>query len=173
MKLVDPGPQAPPFEVEYSELEADQPKAERPDEEVSSNAEGSNEATTETVAETPNATVAVDASVSKPETDADVSSEVDASPPENTQTPPWDTQEDSSGEDTFGAGVDVGDEAPKPAAGEESQVDNKSTQQSADGAKAAEKPGDGQKKRGKRPNRRRRSRRGQKKNDGSPPKSES
>lgn len=173
MKLVDPGPQPPPFEVEYSELEADRPKAESPDEDVSSNTEVSNEAATETVAETPNATVAVDASVSEPATDADASSAGDASSSDKTQTPPVDAHEDSSGEDTFGAGVDVGDEAPKPAAGEESQVDNKSTQQSADGAKAAEKPGDGQKKRGKRPNRRRRSRRGQKKNDGQPPKSES
>jgi len=166
MKLVDPGPQPPPFEVEYSELEADKPKAERPDEEVSSNAEVSNEATTETVAETPNATVAVEASVSEPATGADASSAGDASTP-------GDTHEESSGEDTFGAGVDVGDEAPKPAADAEPQVGEQSTQQDTDGAKVAETSGSGQKKRGKRPNRRRRSRRGQKKNDGSPPKSES
>lgn len=162
MKLVDPGPQPSPFEVEYSELESDKPKVQNQSEDVSPNAEVSREASTEAVEEPQAAPVDAEASVSRSETTAEQSFRVATSSSENAQV-------EATGGDEFGAGVDVGDDASKVAGNEKPKAGDESPQQATDGAKAA---GTGQKKRGKRPNRRRRAQRGQKKNDGSPPERE-
>jgi hypothetical protein len=173
MKLVDPGPQPPPFEVEYSELESDKPKPEHQSEEVSSNAD----AASESIAETQAAPVAGEASVTESAKAADESVET----PNSASADGQDyvaaenavAAQNTAGGDAFGAGVDVGDDDSKSAADEEPQSADLSTQQGADGAKVSEsgETASGEQKRGKRPNRRRRSRRGQKKNDGSPPQS--
>jgi len=162
MKLVDPGPQPSPFEVEYSELESDKPKVQNQSEDVSPNAEVSREVSTEAVEELQTAPVAAEASVTRSTTTAEQSFRAAISSSGNAQV-------EATGGDEFGAGVDVGDDAAKVAGNEKLKAGAESPQQATDGAKAADT---GQKKRGKRPNRRRRSRSSQKKDDGSPPERE-
>ncbi len=160
MKLVEPGPQPPPFKVEYSELESDKPRSEPPPQEESSPVESPGEATADAPpAVTPDDSLAVDAK-SQSATDPAASKSQSA--------------DNSSGDgESFGAGLDVGDVAAEPAGNEQSVVEKESQGASAGSAATADSgSGAEKKKRGKRPNRRRRSRRGQKK-DGGTPKSES
>ncbi|MDA1160789.1 MAG: hypothetical protein O2983_14365, partial [Planctomycetota bacterium] len=86
--------------------------------------------------------------------------------------------------DSFGAGLDVGDEVAQPVQKEQSAIEVVSAvaapvevtaeaEVSAESEVTNSDADSSGKKRGKRPNRRRRSRRGQKKDGGSAPKSES
>jgi hypothetical protein len=162
MKLVDPGPQPSPFKVEYSELESEKPDFQNQNEDVSPNADVSREASTEAVEEPQAAPVAAEVSVTRSAKTAEQPFRAATSSSENAQA-------EATGGDEFGAGVDVGDEVSKVAGNEKPKTGDESPQQGTDDAKAA---ATGQKKRGKRPGRRRRSRRGQKNNDGSPPERE-
>jgi hypothetical protein len=172
MKLVDPGPQPPPFEVEYSELEADKPRAEQPEDD-SSQVEISVEA-------------AADAQpAAKPDDSLALAAKLQ--PTEDAAAPKAESVADNSGDssddvESFGAGLNVGDVATEPAEEEQPAVEKESVATSPAGAAATDtaeaattdSASDSEKKkRGKRPNRRRRSRRGQKKDGGSAPKSES
>jgi hypothetical protein len=173
MKLVEPGPQPPPFNVEYSELEADKARTEeRPDDDSTSIESSSEGASPVQPAKTPDAGSA-------------------GSTAESQLSPAVETVETANGNadstdvaDSFGAGLDVGDEVAQPVQKEQSAIEVVSAAAATVEATAeAEVSGEsevtnsdsdsGGKKRGKRPNRRRRSRRGQKKDGGSAPKSES
>lgn len=165
MKLVDPGPQPPPFQVEYSELESDKAPTEPPVEE-SSPIESSIEATADAQpAAKPADSLTLAAKLQSTE-------DVATSKVESTDDKPGDNLD---GADSFGAGLDVGDAPSAPAKKEPPDVAKESAPKSGEGASAADSASSGpeKKKRGKRPNRRRRSRRGQKKDGGSAPKSES
>ncbi len=170
MKLVDPGPQPPPFEVEYSELEADKRRNDPPAEEATP-IESSVEVTADAQpAATPGDRLTLAAKLRSTEdaaiTEADSAAD--------------NSGDNSDSVDSFGAGLDVGDVAAEPAKKEPPDVSKESAPKSGQGSSSAtsassgsEKSGSEKKKRGKRPNRRRRSRRGQKKDGGSAPKSES
>jgi len=164
MKLVDPGPQPPPFEVEYSELEADKPRTEPPEEE-SSPIESSVE-----VAAVAQPAAELEDSLTLA---AKLQSTEDAAA--STAEPVDDHSGDRSDDvDSFGAGLDAGDVAPEPAKKEQPDVAKEAGAASPAEAAATDSATDPEKKKsGKRPNRRRRSRRGQKKDGGSAPKSES
>lgn len=174
MKLVDPGPQPPPFEVEYSELEADKRRTDPPAEEATP-IESSIEVTSDAqLAANPGDRLTLaaklqsteDAAITETESAADNSGD--------------NSDDDSGSVDSFGAGLDVGDVAAEPVKQEPPDVAKESAPKSGQGSSSAasassdsEKSDSEKKKRGKRPNRRRRSRRGQKKDGGSAPKSES
>ena len=193
MKLVDPGPQPPPFEVEYSELEADKPRTEQEPEEDSSPVAKMVEAAVKSAAVE---SAAVESATEESAVDgraadvADDNSTVEAKPqpvdalPPPTAKPAGDNSDEpgndnAEGGDTFGAGLDVGDDAAEPQkddlpANEQPTVETESVATTPSETKATDSESDSvQKKRGKRPNRRRRSRRGQKKDDGSSPKADS
>lgn len=164
MKLVDPGPQPPPFEVEYSELEADKPRTDPPEEEAAV------ESSVEATAEAPPAAKSVD----------NLTLAAKLQPTEDAATSKVESADEKSGDnldsvDSFGAGLDVGDVASEPAKKEQPDAAKEAASTSGEGSGATESASSGpeKKKRGKRPNRRRRSRRGQKKDGGSAPKSES
>lgn len=165
MKLVDPGPQPPPFEVEYSELEADKPRTDPPEED-SSPVESSVEATAEAQPAAKPADNLTLAAKLQPTEDAATSKAASADEKSG---------DNSNGVDAFGAGLDVGDVTAEPVKKESPDVAKESAPKSGEGTSAADSASSGseKKKRGKRPNRRRRSRRGQKKDGGSAPKSES
>ncbi|MFT5323687.1 MAG: hypothetical protein ACI8P0_001538 [Planctomycetaceae bacterium] len=172
MKLVDPGPQPPPFEVEYSELEADKPRTEPPEEEPSP-IESSVEV------------AAVAQPAAKPEDSLTLAAKLQST--EDAAASTAEPVDDHSGDrsddvDSFGAGLDAGDVAPEPGKKEQPDVAKESAPTSGEGAAATDSAEAAatdsatdpeKKKSGKRPNRRRRSRRGQKKDGGSAPKSES
>ena len=166
MKLVEPGPQPPPFEVEYSELESDKPRAEQQPEDDVSPAESTVEAASDTQAP------------SSPDDGSDGSAaEKQSQPLAQAAAPSVESaSENADVADSFGAGLDVGDVASQPTEKEQPTVEKESAATAAsetDTAATDSESDSGGKKRGKRPNRRRRSRRGQKKDGGSVPKSES
>jgi len=172
MKLVDPGPQPPAFEVEYSELEADKPRTEPPEEDS---------LPIETLVE---ATAAAEPAA-KPEDNLTLAAKLQST--EDAAASTVESVDDNSGGssdnvESFGAGLEVGDVAPEPAKKEQPDVAKESAPASGEGSSAADSAEAAatdsatdpeKKKSGKRPNRRRRSRRGQKKDGGSAPKSES
>tara|TARA_R110002072_G_scaffold155657_2_gene306078 strand:- start:130802 stop:131281 length:480 start_codon:yes stop_codon:yes gene_type:complete len=159
MKLVEPGPQPPPFEVEYSELDADKPGVPQPPEEDSSPTGDSVAATT-------------DAQPAKIPDDDSVT-ETPSLPAAEAAARPVDSVSDNAdGADSFGAGLEVGDVAAEPVKKEQPAGEQAAAATSAEEGKATGSESDsGGKKRGKRPNRRRRSRRGQKKDGDSAPNS--
>jgi hypothetical protein len=178
MKLVEPGPQPPAFEVEYSALEADAPRVEETSPPDSPQLEASPEESR--VVEPANA--ADDSQPSHAQTreqappdresaaaDQQSPSEADSAvvPDEPEADKPADEPSDG---DSFGMGLDVGESSAKSDADSKPGADANAEPAGATDTQpgASSSDGDSKGKKGKRPNRRRRSRRGQKKKDGPP-----
>lgn len=165
MQLLDPGPQPPPFEVEYSVLEADMPQSDRLPHEDAPSPEV-------TQVDIPADVAGKDsAEPSSTPTEQESKPVADSGGATSVPTKPSSDAE-SAGlkEDAFGAGVSVGD---GPAASEtdpKPSAESESAKEPGAEARSSDSGNDPNRKKGKRPNRRRRSRRGQKKGDGSPPK---
>lgn len=171
MKLVEPGPAPPPFEVEYSALEADSKPVKDPPEsepETSQEIEAGSADKQGGPASANEEAAQVHVSGTTSSGDKSATGDLDTQPvrdsatesqKENTQAPGT----ESSSDDAFGTGIEFGDDpANSPPTAAEPGIDTK--QESAD---SGDTESDSNRKKGKRSNRRRRSRRNQKKRNNS------
>ena len=154
MQLVEPGPQPPAFEVEYSILQADMPAAGKPIEDASEQEVNREEVSVAESAEIPAKSSSASEPTSQPMTDSDATSTVAGEQAS--------ANEEASDNDAFGTGIEVADNPAMPQTDSQPTADS-SASTDPDSTNSDDKPS---RKKGRRPNRRRRSRRGQKKNDG-------
>lgn len=182
MKLVEPGPQPPPFKVEYSALEADAAPAidlveETPEgETLAQDTPAEGILASETVEEHGDAKLDRERAVAQAPPEGESAAADQESPSEadsavaTAEPQEHQSADEQSEEDAFGTGIDVEESPSKPDAAAQpgGEADAKPETVSAAEPATPASENDSNRKKGKRPNRRRRSRRGQKEKDGPP-----